>query len=138
MATPEEMLKNQDFQDFVALDGIGEKMAKAIVEYFGDEKNVKMISDLENEIEVLEAKKIVSNSILSGKSIVFTGTLERMTRQEAKKKAEDLAMKVVGSVSAKTDYVVAGADSGSKLKKAQELGVKVLDEKSWEELIANG
>ncbi len=136
--SPEEMLKNQDFQDFVALDGIGEKMAKAIVEYFGDKKNVKMISDLENEIEVLEAKKIVSNSILSGKSIVFTGTLERMTRQEAKKKAEDLAMKVVGSVSAKTDYVVAGADSGSKLKKAQELGVKVLDEKSWEELIANG
>ncbi len=131
----EEILQDVDFQDFVAIDGIGEKMAKAVVEYFKDARNLKMLEDVENELQIEDAKKPTLNSSqFAGKSIVFTGTLEKMSRQEAKKKAEDLGMKVVGSVSAKTDFVVAGSEAGSKLKKAQELNVKILSEEEWLEM----
>ncbi len=126
---------NQDQQEFIALDGIGEKMAQAILDYFRDERNLKMMLDLENELQIEDSKPKNSDSALAGKSVIFTGTLERMTRAEAKKKAEDLGMKVVGSVSSKTDFVVAGAEAGSKLKKAQELGLKILDEEGWLELL---
>src|SRR3989338_9379490 len=132
-----EILENIDFQELVAIDGIGEKMAKAIVDYFKDESNLKMIEDVENELEIIDAKKIKSDSKFAQKSIIFTGTLEKMTRQEAKKKAEDLGMKVVGSISSKTDFVVAGEEAGSKLKKAKELGMRVLSEEEWMELILN-
>lgn len=135
--SPEEISTNQDFQDFKALDGIGEKMAKAVIGHFADAGNLKMLQDVEKELEIKDAMLIKANSALSGKSVVFTGTLEKTTRQEAKKKAEDLGMKVVGSVSAKTNYIVAGADSGSKLKKAQELNLTILDEGKWEELLKN-
>lgn len=130
-----ELAQDQDFTDLVAIDGIGEKMATSIIEHFKDEKCVKMITEVAAELNIQSAVIIKSDSKLAGKSIVFTGTLARTTRMEAKKKAEDLAMKVVGSVSSKTDYVVAGEDSGSKLKKANELGIKVLNEEQWEELI---
>ncbi|HLD76543.1 MAG TPA: NAD-dependent DNA ligase LigA [Rickettsiales bacterium] len=129
-----EILENIDFQELVAIDGIGEKMAKAIVDYFKDESNLKMIEDVENELEIIDAKKIKSDSKFAQKSIVFTGTLEKMTRQEAKKKAEDLGMKVVGSISSKTDFIVAGNNSGSKLKKSQELNLKILNEEEWLEM----
>jgi DNA ligase (NAD+) len=126
-----------DYHDFVSLDGIGEKMAQAILDYFRDERNLKMVLDLEPELQIEDAIVKNSSSQFSAKSIVFTGTLEKMTRMEAKKKAEDLGMKVVGSVSSKTDFVVAGVDSGSKLKKANELGVKVLNEEEWFELVSD-
>ena len=129
--TPEELTQNQTYQEFVAIDGIGEKMAKAVLDYFKDEKNAKMVFDLEAELEISDVVLIHSGSALSSKSIIFTGTLEKMTRGEAKKKAEDLGMKVVGSVSSKTDFVVAGPGAGSKLKKANELGLKVLTEDEW-------
>ncbi len=131
----EKFSQSQDFQEFTALDGIGEKMAAAIIDYFCDSRNLKMLADLEKELTIQDAILMRHDSKLSGQSIVFTGGLERMSRAEAKKKAEELGMKVVGSVSAKTNYVVAGADSGSKLKKAQELNVKILDENEWEKLI---
>ncbi len=134
--SPEEMLQNQDFQDLMALDGIGEKMAAAIIDYFRDEKNLQMIIALEPELAIADSIR-TSNTLLSGKSIVFTGTLERTGRAEAKNKAEELGMKVVGSVSIKTNFVVAGAEAGSKLKKAQELNVKILSEEEWEEMIKN-
>ncbi len=129
----EKMLEmsEHDYEDLVALDGIGEKMAKAVLDYFRDERNLKMVLDLDGELEIEDAVQKYSNSEFAGKSIIFTGTLERMTRAEAKKKAEDLGMKVVGSVSSKTDFVVAGSEAGSKLKKANELGLKVLDEEGW-------
>jgi len=120
-----------DYLDLVALDGIGEKMAQAVLDYFRDSRNLEMFLALEPELQIEDAIAKNSTSEFSGKSIVFTGTLEKMTRMEAKKKAEDLGMKVVGSVSSKTDFVVAGSDSGSKLKKANELGVRVLNEDEW-------
>lgn len=132
----EKMLEmsQHDYEDFVALDGIGEKMAKAVLDYFRDARNLKMVLDLDGELEIEDAVQKHANSQFAGKSIIFTGTLERMTRAEAKKKAEDLGMKVVGSVSSKTDFVVAGSEAGSKLKKANELGLKVLDEEGWYQL----
>lgn len=120
-----------DYQDFVAIDGIGEKMARAILDYFADPRNLKMMIDLESELQIQDAKQTNLDSKLAGKSIIFTGTLEKMTRAEAKKRAEDLGMKVVGSVSSKTDFVVVGADAGSKLKKATDLGLKILNEAEW-------
>lgn len=133
--TQEDLLKNQSFQDFVAIDGIGEKMVQAVLDYFRDEKNSQMVFDLEKELVITDAVLMHSDSALSGKSIIFTGTLEKMTRGEAKKKAEDLGMKVVGSVSSKTDFVVAGPGAGSKLKKANALALKVLTEDDWLEML---
>ncbi len=95
-----------------------------------------MVFDLENQLQIQDAIQKNSDSKLSGKSIIFTGTLEKMTRAEAKKKAEDHGMKVVGSVSSKTDFVVVGAEAGSKLKKATELGLKIIDENEWISLIS--
>ena len=123
-----------DYSELVSIDGLGEKMVEAILDYFRDERNLKMLLDLEKQLQVEDAKQINSNSKLAGKSVIFTGTLEKMTRAEAKKKAEDLGMKVVGSISSKTDFVVAGSEAGSKLKKAAELNLKVLNEDEWLEL----
>ncbi len=131
-----ELSQNHDYLDFVAIDGVGEKMAQAVLDYFRDEKNLKMFLDLHGALTVEDAVAKNLESVLSGKSVIFTGSLERMTRAEAKKKAEDLGMKVVGSVSNKTDFVVAGAEAGSKLKKAQELSLKILNEEEWLQLIS--
>ncbi len=128
--------QDHDYQDFVAIDGIGEKMAQAILDYFCDQRNLKMVLDLENELEIQDSLAKNAASKFSGKSVIFTGSLEKMTRAEAKKKAEDLGMKVVGSVSAKTDFVVVGSEAGSKLKKAQELSLNILNEAQWLELIS--
>lgn len=132
----ESLNEHREYQDFMALDGIGEKMAQAVLDYFRDERNLKMILDLEKELRIEDAVLKNSNSAFAGKSVIFTGTLAKMTRAEAKKKAEDLGMKVVGSVSAKTDFVVAGEEAGSKLKKAKELALKILNEEEWLELIS--
>ena len=130
-------LTPNEIEDFISLDGIGEKMAKAVLDFFCDERNLKMVLDLEKELQIEDAIQKNSDSKLAGKSIIFTGTLEKMSRAEAKKRAEDLGMKVVGSVSNKTDFVVAGSDAGSKLKKAAELGLRVLNEAEWMEIITN-
>ena len=127
--------QNNFYQDFVALDGIGEKMAQAVLDYFADSRNLQMVLDLEPHLQIQDAKAKISDSKLAGKSIIFTGSLERMSRAEAKKKAEDFGMKVVGSVSAKTDFVIVGSEAGSKLKKAQELGLKILNEEEWEKIL---
>lgn len=125
-----------EYFEFISIDGIGEKMAQAILDFFRDEKNIKMIDDLIIHLNINSTKPKISNSPLAGKSIVFTGGLQKMSRAEAKKIAEDLSMKVLGAVSSKTDYIVAGEDSGSKLKKAQELGIKILNEEEWLNLIS--
>ena len=133
---PANKEQNQDYQDLVALDGIGEKMAQSIINYFCNDQNFTMILDLEKELNIIDAKAKTTNSKFAGKSVIFTGGLEKMSRGEAKKSAEELGLKVVGSVSSKTDFVVVGVDPGSKLKKAKDLNLTILNEDEWFDLIS--
>ncbi len=135
LAQKPDLQNDQSYLDFVAIDGIGEKMARAIIDYFCNAQNLKMLLDLEKHLQIkdCEVKKIGSK--YAQKTIIFTGTLEKMTRAEAKKIAEELGMKVVGSVSGKTDFVIAGSDAGSKLKTAQNLNLNILNEDQWLEMI---
>ena len=117
------------------INGIGEVVAEAVIEFFKEKKNMKALDALLNEIEAEPMEAVAKNSAVSGKTVVFTGALEQMTRDEAKAMAERLGAKVAGSVSKKTDYVVAGPGAGSKLKEAQKHGVQVLSEDGWFKLI---
>ena len=119
------------YQELLTIDGVGETLADSIVEFFAEEQNATAVDALLKHITVREFAAAVSSSPLAGKTVVFTGGMEKMSRDEAKARAQGLGAKVAGSVSAKTDYVVAGADAGSKLNKARELGVKILDEEEW-------
>ena len=133
----EEQLKTeQNYLDLEAIDGLGHKMIIAIIDYFKDEKSLQMVENLKPLVKIIDYESLEDNLKFSGQTIIFTGTLEKMTRAEAKKKAEDLGFKVVGSVSAKTNYIVAGEKSGSKLKKAQELNINILSEEDWLEVIS--
>ena len=131
----DELEQNSTYQDFVSIDGIGSKMAKVILQYFAEEKNLEMLNNLEKELDISDASLAHFAHNLAGKSVVFTGTLTNMTRSEAKEKAEKCGMKVLGSISSKLDFLVAGIDPGSKLKKANELGIKILSEEEWIEII---
>jgi DNA ligase (NAD+) len=117
----------------VEVGGIGENMAADIIGFFAEPHNRAVLDDLAGEVTVLdyEGPARGTTSALAGKTIVFTGSLESMSRSEAKARAETLGANVTSSVSAKTDYVVAGADPGSKATKAAALGVKLLDEADW-------
>ena len=127
----------QDLQLLVSIDGIGPAMAKDIVEFFKEEHNLTVINDLLSVISIEEFEGIANTtSEIFGKTIVFTGTLTTLTRSEAKSKALAFGAKVAGSVSTNTDYVVAGENAGSKLKKAQELGVKVITEEEFNRITA--
>lgn len=127
----------QDLQLLVSIDGIGPAMAKDIVEFFKEEHNLSVINDLLSVISIEEFEGIANTtSEIFGKTIVFTGTLTTLTRSEAKSKALAFGAKVAGSVSNNTDYVVAGENAGSKLKKAQELGVKVITEEEFNRITA--
>ncbi|MGO1120218.1 NAD-dependent DNA ligase LigA [Rhodovibrionaceae bacterium A322] len=125
------------YSNLTAINGIGDAMAKDILAFWHEPHNREVVADLLAAgvtPQPYEAPQ-VSDSPVSGKTVVFTGTLTTMTRQEAKARAESLGAKVAGSVSKKTDYVVAGADAGSKAKKAEALGVTLLSEDDWAELI---
>jgi DNA ligase (NAD+) len=118
--------------DLNNIEGIGEVVARAMVEFFKEPRNVEVIDRLLAEVSPQEAEQVAaSNSPVAGKTVVFTGSLEKFTRDEAKARAEGLGAKVAGSVSKKTDYVVAGPGAGSKLDKARELGVQVMTEDEW-------
>ncbi|MBN8981403.1 MAG: NAD-dependent DNA ligase LigA [Rhizobiales bacterium] len=127
--------ESEAYQDLNSIEGIGEVVANAIVEFFKEPHSVDAVDALLKEIEVLPAEKVKSNSPIAGKTVVFTGSLEKFTREEAKATAERLGAKASGSVSKKTDYVVAGPGAGSKLADAQKLGVKVLTEDEWLALV---
>ena len=121
--------------ELVEIDQIGALMASDIITFFLAPANRDMVIDLANEVTITPPDRPADDSPVSGKTIVFTGTLAAMSRAEAKARAESLGAKVSGSVSAKTDFMVAGADAGSKARKAGELGVTVLDEDAWLALI---
>jgi DNA ligase (NAD+) len=118
------------------IEGIGETVVDALIDFFSEEHNVEALDALLQHIEVLPFERVRQvESPVTGKTVVFTGTLTKLTRNEAKAQAERLGAKVAGSVSKKTDYVIAGADAGSKLDAARALGVTVLDEDAWLALI---
>jgi len=118
-----------------ALDQIGETVIASIKAYFGENHNRGIVERLTKEVTILDAEKPKSNSAIAGKTVVFTGSLEKMTRDEAKAMAERLGAKASGSVSKKTDYVVAGPGAGSKLADAKKHGVEVLTEDEWLKMI---
>jgi DNA ligase (NAD+) len=122
-------------QELDALDQIGDTVIESLRDYFAEAHNRKRIERLAAQVKILDAEKPRSDSSIAGKTVVFTGTLEKMTRDEAKASAERLGAKVSGSVSKKTDYVVAGPGAGSKLAGAKKFGVTVLTEDEWVKLI---
>ena len=128
-------MKNLDEERLQNIDGIGGVVAGSLADFFAENHNVEIVEKLLAQLRIADAKKIESNAPGAGKTVVFTGTLIKMTRAEAKERAETLGAKVASSVSAQTNFVIAGADAGSKLKKATELGVRVLSEDEWLEMI---
>ncbi len=119
------------WHELTALEGIGGVVAEALVQFFAEPHNLEVVQALLAEVTPAALEAIVSTSPVAGKTIVFTGALERMTRDEAKAMAERLGAKVAGSVSKKTDLLVAGPGAGSKLKDAEKHGVEVIDENGW-------
>jgi len=131
-----EALEKASVEELQNVDEVGPRIAESIAEFFSIPANRKLVERLRGAKLTLTGEKKQRGTKLAGKTFVLTGTLPRFTRDEAKKMIEDAGGKVTGSVSKKTDYVVAGSDAGSKLDKARELGVAVIDEKQMEELAA--
>jgi DNA ligase (NAD+) len=122
-------------EELTQVDGVGPVVAEALIEFFHEPHNVAVWDDLLSVTDTQPFVSTVRTSSVTGKTVVFTGSLETMSRDEAKAQAETLGAKTAGSVSAKTDLVVAGPGAGSKLKKAQELGIAVIDEAGWAEIV---
>ncbi|MDB3954132.1 NAD-dependent DNA ligase LigA [Alphaproteobacteria bacterium] len=124
------------YKDLVNIDGIGPAVIDDIAAFFGEAQNQTLLDDLDTLLDIQEfTVQTTAESPVSNKTVVFTGSLEKMNRSEAKARAESLGAKVTGSVSKKTDFVVAGADAGSKAQKAQDLGITVLTEEEWLNLL---
>ena len=123
------------YRELDNIEGIGATVVDALIDFFSEPHNLQALDDLLAQVTVEPFVRATATSPVTDKTVVFTGTLEKMTRPEAKALAERLGAKVTGSVSAKTDYVVAGSDAGSKLAKARDLGVKVLTEDEWLALV---
>ena len=122
-------------EEMDGIDQIGATVVEAVARYFGESHNRGVVEALTKQMTIIDAEQAASDSPVAGKTIVFTGSLERMTRDEAKAMAERLGARVSGSVSKKTDLVVAGPGAGSKLKEAEKHGVEVIDEAGWFDLI---
>ena len=119
-----------------AMDQIGEAVIEAASAYFGEDHNRRLVQNLADQLDILDAEQQRQDTAVAGKTVVFTGALEQLPRDEAKAQAERLGAKVASSVSKKTDLVVAGPGAGSKLKTATELGIKILTEQEWLDLVA--
>ena len=128
-------MEGDAWNELNAIDGIGEIVAEAVVQFFGEPHNRDVVDELLKHVTVTELEARSTTSPVAGKTVVFTGALERMTREEAKAMAERLGAKVSGSVSKKTDLLVAGPGAGSKLKDAEKYGVEVIDENAWFERV---
>ncbi|WP_404451333.1 NAD-dependent DNA ligase LigA [Virgibacillus necropolis] len=137
-----EKLQHASYEELISIDEIGEKMADSIAQYFSEEEVADLIKEL-NELNVNmtyngpKQQDIVQDTIFSGKTVVLTGKMETFTRSEAKSAIEKLGGSVTGSVSKKTDYLIAGEDAGSKLDKAQKLGVTIWNEQQLSEVLGN-
>jgi DNA ligase (NAD+) len=128
--------QSEAYADLTSIDDIGPNMAADLIAFFNEPHNKIMLHDLLAQVRPEPFVPLdVGASNIAGKTVVFTGALQKLSRDEAKAQAERLGAKVAGSVSSKTDYVVAGEDAGAKLKKASELGVRVLSEDEWLTLI---
>lgn len=125
-------------EELASIDGVGNTMVESLLTFFAEPHNLDIINGLINVgVAPVSLPEAESNTPISGKIVVFTGTLTRMTRAEAKARAEMMGAKVSGSVSEKTDILVAGESSGSKLKKAEELGIEILTEDEWLDIAAS-
>ena len=122
--------------EFAAVEGVGPVVAEALVDFFHEEHNRDALDDLLSEVHPKPFVSDAKQTEWTGKTVVFTGSLETMSRDEAKAQAERLGARAAGSVSAKTDLVVAGPGAGSKLKKAEELGIRVIGEEEWARIVA--
>ncbi len=122
---------NAAWEELIGIDQIGDSMARDLIRFFQDDHNRLALMRLLDQITAIPPEAVAADSPVAGKTVVFTGTLTQMSRAEAKAKAELMGAKVAGSVSAKTDYVVIGADAGSKARKAADLGLTLLDEEAW-------
>ena len=126
------------YEEMLAIEGVGALVARGVIDFFAEEHNLSALARLLEEVTPEDmAAAPGADSPVAGKTVVFTGSIEKMTREEAKARALALGARVAGSVSAKTDYLIAGADAGSKLAKARELGVRVLTEQEWLDLIGS-
>ncbi|WP_341794795.1 NAD-dependent DNA ligase LigA [Rickettsia endosymbiont of Rhinocyllus conicus] len=135
-----ELLKENDpeiYQKLNNLDGIGDKMLVDIIDFFDVKENIELIKNLSEVLNIEDYKETREQSSLTGKIVVFTGSMPTLSRAEAKATAEKLGAKVAASVSSNTDLVIAGEDAGSKLKKAKELGIKIIDEAEWLTIVRN-
>ena len=119
-----------------AVEGVGPVVAEALVDFFHESHNREVLDDLSSEVRPRPFVSTARETTWSGKTIVFTGSLETMSRDEAKSQAERLGARAAGSVSAKTDLVVAGPGAGSKLKQAEALGIRVIGEEEWAKIVA--
>ena len=136
-AVPElQNVVSDPYMSLLGIDGMGQAALGSLAQFFASESNIKIVESLVEQLDVQSAEAPTSNSPVSGKTVVFTGKLERFSRDEAKARAQSLGAKVSGSVSSKTDYLVAGPGAGSKLKKAEAAGVKVMTEDEWLALIS--
>lgn len=122
-------------KELMHIEGIGHGMARDIVDFFEQKHNLQMVESLLKHINVIPYEEN-NNLLLSGKTVVFTGSLEHISRSEAKAQAEKLGAKVGSAVSSHTTFVVAGKDAGQKLKAANDLGIKILDEEAWQEMVS--
>ena len=130
-------LRAATVDDLIAIDGIGDTMAREIVSFFRNERNIAVIENLLKHIAVKAATQNTIKTAISGKKIVLTGTLSKYSRDTAREILERMGAAVSGSVSLKTDIVLAGADAGSKLKRANELGITIWSEEDFERAMAD-
>jgi len=127
--------ESEERAELLSIDGVGEVLAEALTDFFAEKHNRDVVEGLKKAgVKAVPLEAQQTDSPVAGKTVVFTGSLERMTRSEAKARAEQMGAKVAGSVSAKTDLVVAGPGAGSKITKARELGIEVIDEDQWMEM----
>ena len=128
-------VKSGAYANLISIDGIGDQVVAELIGFFSERKNMDMLAELTDEIKVEDFVGTHVDSPVAGKTVVFTGLLSAMTRSEAKAQAQALGAKVAGSISNKTDYLVVGADAGSKLEKARTFGVDILTENEWRKLL---